>query len=174
MAGENDKKFSEEEMALLLADRVSKETADLTTERDALKVERDELASKLDVETAAKVAAEQKATDVQAEFDKFKADLEDLREAAERKDERLDKVKEVAAHLGEDFLKDEKRVERIVAMSDELFEGYVADLKAAAPAAPAGTPIPRESAMSTTGGSSTTTVSAARSVLLGRYASKEG
>lgn len=166
-----DKKFSEEDMALLLADRVAKETADLAAERDSLKAERDELATKLDVETAAKVAAEQKVVETEKAFEDFKTGLEALREAAERKDERLDKVKEVAAHLGEDFLNDEKRVARICAYDDEAFEGYLADLKAAAPAAGATPVVPRESAM--TGSEPATQTSAARSVLLPSF-SKEG
>lgn len=175
MTGENDKKFSEDEMALLLADRVAKETADLTAERDSLKAERDELATKLDVETAARGAAEQKVEELQKEFETFKADLESLREAAERKDERIAKVKEAAAHLGDDFVTDEARVKRIVAYSEEDFEGYLADLKAAAPTK--ATPgVPRESALSgsTPAGDGGTT-SAARGFLLGSYSPvKEG
>lgn len=170
MAGENEKTFTENDMALLLADRVAKETADLTAERDSLKAERDELASKLDVETAAKGAAEQKVTEIQEEFDSFKAGLEALREAAERKDERLAKVKEAAAHMGEEFLKDEKRVERIVAFTEEQFEGFLVDLKAVAPT-PGTAGVPRESAM--TGASAAQPTSSARSLLLGRFAPKE-
>ncbi|GAB3863375.1 hypothetical protein GCM10028801_30850 [Nocardioides maradonensis] len=171
MAGENEKTFTENDMALLLADRVAKETADLTAERDSLKAERDDLATKLDVEIAAKVAAEQKVTEIQGEFDSFKSGLEELREAAERKDERLAKVKEAAAHMGEEFLKDEARVARIVAFSEEQFDGYVADLAATAPAAGASGGVPRESAMS--GSQPAQPTSSARSLLLGRFAPKE-
>ena len=171
MAGENEKTFTESEMLAIIADRVAKETADLTAERDSIKAERDELATKLDVETAAKGTAEQKVTEIQGEFDSFKTDLEALREAADRKDDRLAKVKEAAAHMGDDFLKDEKRVERIVAFTEDQFEGFLDDLKAVAPAA--GTAgVPRESAMSAKGAEIQTT-SSARSLLLGRFAPKE-
>lgn len=175
MAGENEKTFTENDMHLLLADRVAKETADLTAERDSLKAERDELANKLDVESAAKVAAEQKVTEIQEAFDAFKSGLEELREAAERKDERLAKVKEAAAHMGEEFLTDEARVARIVAFSEEQFDGYVADLAATAPKQAGSAVAPRETAMNgapITGGTAT---SSARGFLLGHYSTvKEG
>lgn len=174
MTGENEKTFTEADMALLLADRVAKETADLTTERNALKAERDELATKLDVAETARTTAEQKAVETEKAFETFKTDLESLREAADRKDARLVQVKDAAPHMGEDFVTDEARIERIVAMSEESFSGYLADLKAVTPEAKGGD-IPRESAMAglppVTGATKT---SAAQSLLMGRYTSKEG
>ena len=128
---------------------------------------------KMPPEVAAKTAAEQRAQQVEEEFTSFKTDLEALREAAERKDERLAKVKEVAAHLGDDFFADSKRIERIVAMDEEGFEGYLADLKHVAPTeVPV---VPRETAMDGAPAAGTTKESAARALFLGRFTpAKEG
>lgn len=170
----DEKTFSESEHLAILADRVKTETADLTAERDQLESERTELQNKLDIAESAKVAAEQRAEEAEQKLEAFKGEVEEEREAAARKEERITKAREAAKHLGEDFFKDEARVNRIVAMKDEEFEGYLGDLQATAPAG-AGTAVPRETAMSgeqvVTG--STTKTSAARGVLLGRY-SQEG
>ena len=166
----DEKTYTEPEHIAILADRVATETASLTAANGELKTSVDDLSSKLDVAEAARVAAEAKAETAAKEFEDFKAELETLREAAERKDERVDAVKEVAAHLGEDFFKDEARIERIVAMSDEAFTGYVEDLKATAPAGEQPTTVvPRETAMNGTPAANKGADSAAKSVLLGRY-----
>lgn len=172
----DDKKtYTEDEHIAILSDRVAKETAELTAERDELSTSKSELESKLDVAESARVAAEQKATEVEKAFEDFKTQIEADREAAARKDERLSKVKETASHLGDDFFEDENRVKRIVAMDEEGFEGYLADLQATAKV-PAGssTTIPRETAMAgatATGGDAGK--SAGRGFLLHRYAPQE-
>jgi len=147
----DEKTYSEAEHIAILADRVSKETADLTAERDQLASAKTELENKLDIAESAKTAAEQAATEAKDALEEFKAQVESDREAAARKDERIKQVRESAEHLGDDFFEDEKRVERITAMKDEDFEGYLADLKATAKV-PAGgkttTHVPRETAMS--------------------------
>lgn len=166
-----EKQFSESEHTAILADRVATETASLTGELETVKASEAELQTKLDVAESARVAAEQAAEKVTAEFEEFKTGLETLREAASRKDDRLAKVKEVAAHLDDEFFADEKRVERIVAMDDAQFEGYVEDLKVTAPTGTVTTVVPRETAM--TGSPVVTapagTPSAASTVLLGRF-----
>ncbi len=178
---DGDKTFTEQEHIAILADRVATETAAITAERDALKAERDDLATKLDVAESAKVAAEQAKETAEKEFADFKTSLDELAAAEGKRDERLAKVKEVAAHLGDDFLSTENevgkaRVERIVAMADDQFEGYVADLKSTAPTTRSTTAEkPRETAMagaaSAAAGAETTT-SAGREFLLGRYIAK--
>lgn len=162
-----DKTYSEDEHIAILSDRVKQETANLTAqvaERDATITE---LQNKLDVETSAKTAAEQRADEAEKALADFKAETEEREAASARKEERLTKVREAASHMGEDFLKDEKRVDRIVAMSDDQFDGYLEDLGATGKAAPGNPPIPRETAMSGATPSASASKSAARSVLLG-------
>lgn len=145
----DEKTFSEQEHLAILADRVTKETASLTAERDQLASEKTELENKLDVEATAKAAAEKRAEEAEQALDEYKSEVEAERESAKKKDERVAKAREVAGHLADDFFEDDKRVERILAMSDEGFEGYLADLGAASKSAPkTTTTIPRETAMS--------------------------
>jgi chromosome segregation ATPase len=173
---DTDKTFTEQEHIAILADRVAKETASLTEQINTLTTEKTDLESKLDVAESAKVAAEQAKETAEKELADFKAGLDELAQAEARKGERLDKVKEVAAHLGDDFLADEARVQRIVAMSDDQFEGYVADLKTTAPATTStGAPAPRETAMAgaaSAAAGGAPTESAGRQFLLGRYIPK--
>ena len=58
---DEQKSYTEDEHLAILADRVTKETASLTGERDSLKDSHDTLATKLDVETAAKDAEKKEA-----------------------------------------------------------------------------------------------------------------
>lgn len=165
----DEKTFSESEHIAILADRVRTETADLTAERDQLVAARTELENKLDVEATAKTAAEQRAEEAEKALADYKAEVESEREAAARKDERVAKVREVASHLADDFFEDTARITRIVAMSDEIFEGYLADLGAASKAAPKTTTIlPRETAMAGAGATSNA-ASAGQNFLLRRY-----
>lgn len=150
----DEKTFSENEHLAILADRVTKETATLTAERDQLVTEKTELENQLDVEKTAKAAAEQRASDAEQALNDYKAEIEQERETAKRRGERVAKAREVAGHLADDFFEDDKRVERILAMSDEGFEGYLADLGAASKSAPKSTTtIPRETAMAGAGAS---------------------
>ena len=167
----DEKTFSESEHIAILADRVSKETADLTAERDQLQSAKTELENKLDVAESAKTAAEQKAETAEKALTDYKAEVEEQREAAARKDDRIKLIKESAEHLDDAFFADEDRVNRIVAMKDDDFQGYLADIKATAtkPATTTST-APRETAMA--GATSTPTTSAARNFLLGQYQPK--
>lgn len=135
--------FSEDEMTAIIADRVQRETASLTEEKA-------ELQNKLDVEIAAREAAEQRATAAEKSLEDYKAEVTAREEAAKRKDDRLAKVRESASHLPEEFFTDEDRVARIVAMDEDTFTGYLGDLTAAAVKAPSTTDPskpPRETAM---------------------------
>lgn len=171
------KTYSEDEHIAILTDRVAKETATLTAERDQLNSGITELETKLDVETSAKAAAELRAQEAEKALEDFKAQIETEREEAARKDTRVAKLRESAQHLGDDFFGDEKRLARIVAMKDEDFEGYLADLTVTAKAAPAGTTstVPRETAMKGEPAAVGAGASAARGFLLRHYiAPQEG
>lgn len=175
---DNEKTYSEKEHIAILSDRVTTETASLTAERDQLVTDKSELENKLDVAESAKTAAEQRAEKAEKDLEDFKAETEEREQAAARKDERLKKVRESASHLGDDFFEDEARVNRIVAMKDDEFEGYLGDIATTSKGAPArSVDAPRETAMQTgrtdTDGAKP---SAARQHLLGRYAlqSQEG
>lgn len=140
--------FSEDEAYAIAADRVTKETATLTEKVSTLESEKAELATKLDVEIAAREAAEQKATAAETKHEEFLAQIETEKARDARKDERLKKVREAASHLTDEFFEDSDRVARIVAMEDDAFDGYIADLRDAAAHAPQGDgKPPRETAM---------------------------
>lgn len=170
----DEKAYTEAEHIAILSDRVAKETADLNAERDQLSSEKDELATKLDVAESAKLAAEQRVVEVEKSLVDFKAEVDTEREAAARKDVRIAKVRESADHLGDDFFEDEKRVQRIVAMAEEDFEGYLADLASTSTTTTKTTAVPRETAMA--GASPAGDASAAKGFLLRRYVdnSQEG
>jgi chromosome segregation ATPase len=172
----DEKTYSENEHIAILSDRVAKETADLTAERDQLVSVRSELETKLDVAESAKQAAEQRAADAEKSLEDFKAQIETEREAAARKDERIAKAKETAGHLADDFFEDEKRVARIVAMADEDFEGYLNDLASTSTTTTKTTTtvVPRETAMAGQQVADTGTESVAKGFLLRRYVSQEG
>jgi chromosome segregation ATPase len=140
--------FTEDEHLAVLADRVAKETASLSESLTSLNAEKAELQNKLDVAEAAKVAAETAAAAAEKALEDFKAELEAEKAAAEKKEERLAAAKAAASHLPEEFFADEARVARIVAMSDEQFAGYVADLGATHVAPVTTTEVPKETAMS--------------------------
>lgn len=145
-----DRVFSEDEAYAIAADRVARETAELNQTIETLKAEKADLETKIDVEVAAREAAEQRAKAAEEAHEKFVADLEAEKAAESRKADRLAKVREAASHLPDSFFEDEARVQRIVAMDDEHFEGYLADLretaKDAAPRTTENDP-PRETAM---------------------------
>lgn len=173
MADNGDKTFTETEHLAILTDRVATETAELSTQKAALEAEKSDLQSKLDIAESAKAAAEQERDTAVQELADFKGQIEQEREAAARKDDRLAKVKEVAAHLGDDFFADEARVTRIVAMEEGTFEGYLDDLKATAPATTTtSTTAPRETAMAGAGSTAAgegPQPSAATELFLGRF-----
>lgn len=144
-----DRVFSEDEAYAIVADRVARESAELKDKIATLESEKAELANKLDVEIAAREAAELKAKEAEAKHEDYLAQVEAEKAALARKDERLSKVREAASHLTDEFFADEARVARIVAMDEEQFDGYVADLRETAANAPKpdGEQPPRETAM---------------------------
>ncbi len=141
--------LTEHEAYAIAADRVNRETAELTANVEKLTKENAELSGKVDVaeaalatEKAAKETAEKALAD-------FKAEVENERQVAARREARVAKVREVAAHLKDDFYSDE-RITRWAKMDDEAFTAYTAELAAvstgATPVA-AGEGAPRETAM---------------------------
>lgn len=166
--------FSEEEHLAILGDRVAKETAELNATVETLTSEKSELATKLDVAESAKTAAEQRALDAEKALEDFKAEVNDEREAASRQEARVTELRENAKHLDDAFFTDEDRVKRIVAMSDEQFAGYVADLSSVAPTAKPPAAAPRETAMHGAPVKAPESKgSAAHDLLFARYATKE-
>lgn len=145
----DERTYSQDEHIAILDDRVKRETADLTAERDQLKSEKAELETKLDVETSARQAAELRATEAEKALEDFKSEVQEREAAAARKEERVTKLREAASHLNDEFFKDDARVERIVAMDEGTFEGYLADLSEAAKSVKGSdhTVVPRETAM---------------------------
>ncbi len=139
--------FTEDEAYAIAADRVVRETADLTQKAEALTSEVAELKAKLDVSDAA--LATEKAAKETAEkaLADYKAEVEQHREVAARRGEREKKVREVARHMKDDWFTTE-RIDRWAAMDDAVFGEYVAEIAAlGGGVAPAGGP-PRETAMS--------------------------
>lgn len=167
-----DKKtYDEDEHLAILTDRVARETASLTAERDQLATEKAEAENKLDAAESAKVAAEQRATQAEKDLADYKAEQETQREAASRAETRVAEVKRVASHLPDKFFT-EARVARITAMTDEDFTAYAADLVDSGATASGGRPVPRETAMAgapAAGGAGGQVVSAGRAFLLRNY-----
>lgn len=145
----DEKQYSEAEHIAILADRVTRETADITAERDRVTAERDDLATKLDVAESAKVAAEKAKEEAEQKLAEFQAEVEKREAAAQRAESRVATIKEKAPHLDDKWFEAPGRMDRIVAMEEDAFPGYVDDLVAAVPAGD-GAPsrdIPRETAM---------------------------
>jgi len=149
MADDTGKVYQESEHLAILADRVSTETATLTAQRDQLEKDLTEAQNKLDAADSAKVAAEQARQKAEEELTAFKTETTEREAAAARKDTRIKDIQERAPHLTDEWFADEKRVERIIARSDEDHEAYVADLIASVPPGtePAKREVPRETAM---------------------------
>lgn len=150
-ATEPGRTFTEAELAAIVADRVQRETAALTTERDEAKAALTDAEKKLDAALVAQKAAEDAKAAAEAKVEEITLATEKAAEVAARKDSRLAKVREAASHCDESFFTDEKRVERIVAMDDSEFDGYCDDLRVAAANAPKAKSttgeLPRQTAM---------------------------
>lgn len=130
IAEETPRQLSEEEHKAIVAALVARETSELRAENDSLKAANGDLQDKLDVaETARQTAESAKETAEQALTD-YKAEQEQAKEVAERVDERVAKVREVASHLKDDFFTD-KRKQRWAAMEEDDFADLVKEMAAA-------------------------------------------
>jgi hypothetical protein len=124
--------LTEGEAYAVAASEVQRETASLKTEVETLKSEKAELENKLDLETAAKSAAEQAREKAEKDLADYKAEQELKAEQASRSESRVAKVREVASHLKDDFFTPE-RAARWAAMEDPEFDAYVAELAEVSP-----------------------------------------
>ncbi|MGZ4745718.1 MAG: hypothetical protein ACXVYY_01410 [Oryzihumus sp.] len=145
----DERTFTETEHAALVADAVARETAaasqritDLETELTSTRTRLDVAEAAVTTEKAARETAEQALSTFQTETAAREA-------ATARRGERETKIREVAAHLGDDYFTAE-RVDRWAAMDDEAFTAYVAEVAALTTGAQApagGQKPPRETAM---------------------------
>lgn len=125
MAGERT--FTEGEAYALVADAVERETAAANTtiaERDAQIVT---LGNEKDALEVRATAAEEKAEQAEQALEDYKAEQEREKAAEAKRDERMTKLTEVAPKLAEDI--SEERATRIVAMADDEFDDYLAQLR---------------------------------------------
>ena len=127
------------EIVAVVNDRVASQTADLRTRAETAEKARDEAQTKIDVLEAEKVAAEQAKATIETELASVKEQFANEQASASRKDSRKVALREVAAHLTDDWFAAEvahgedkmPRVERIARMTDAEFDVYKAELAAA-------------------------------------------
>lgn len=131
MAGSDDRTYTEAEHLALMTDAVKRETAELAEVKAGLESTNSELAAKVDVLEAEKAAAETKASQVQADFDAFKAEVERAREVEAAKQDRLKTVKAANESLPDSYFTEE-RIQRWAEMTEEAFASLIDDLTAAA------------------------------------------
>lgn len=143
-----DKTYTEAEHDAILTSTVERETASRDARIAELEATVNDQAGRLDVMESEKAAAEQARDTAVREFADFKTGLEELASVEGRKTERVEKVREVAKHLGDDFFTAE-RASRWAGMEESAFAEYLADLgeTAAKAGSAGGQEIPRESAM---------------------------
>lgn len=153
--------------------RVTEQTAALTERASAAETARDEAQRRIDVLEAEKSALEQRATTAENELASAREAAQEAEQAASRREGRKAALREVAAHLTDDWFAQEvahgdkkvARLDKIALMTDDDFESYKGELASAfegvtvAPAQGGGTSTtqsapPRETAMQTTGGTS--------------------
>jgi len=145
---DDERSYTEREHVALLTDAVARETAtlaaaknELETERaaqaatlSALETEKANLAARIDVLEAEKAAFEAERDVATKAFEDFKAELAEKDAVAERKVERVGRVK-AAARLPDTYFTDD-RAQRWAEMSDEQFDVLVGDIEGAAAANP--------------------------------------
>lgn len=129
MAGERT--FTEGEAYALVADGIERETAAFKTQVGELTEQVTSLSNEKDVLTQRVTAAEEGKEAAEQALEDYKAEQERIKASEAKREERIAKVTEVAPKLAEDMT--DERSNRIVAMTDEAFDEWVADLAAAAP-----------------------------------------
>lgn len=158
------------EIVAVVNDRVTSQTAELRTRAETAEKARDEAQTRIDVLEAEKSAAEQAKAVAEKALADSQAEIANERASAGRRDTRKTALREVAAHLTDDWFAAEvphgeeklPRLEKIARMSDAEFDTYKGELASAfegvtvAPAAggssttSTATP-PRETAMAGSG-----------------------
>ena len=153
------------EIVAVVNDRVTRETAELRTRAETAEQARDAAQTKIDVLEAEKSAAEQAKAVAEKALADSQAAMENEKASASRRDTRKAALREVAAHLTDEWFAAEvphgeekvARLDKIARMGDAEFDGYKAELASAfegvtvAPAAGGATTSqgspPRETAM---------------------------
>lgn len=160
--------FTQDEHLALLTDRVQRETAELTVERDALKTQTAELQQRIDVLEAEKAQALTERDAISNEFEAYKAELARQAEIAERSESRVNAVREAVPHLGDDYFTAERSA-RWAAMDDDAFAALLADLTPVAPVVKAAdevsTKAPRETAAFSQGTAPTSSTGSVKQLL---------
>jgi len=120
-----DRTFTEGEHYALVDDAIKRETAAAATRVSELETKVTELQNANDVLVTEKAAEMQRANQAAQALDQFKQQIETEKAQEAQRAERTAKVTEVAPALE----LTQERSDRIVAMSDEVFESYLADLR---------------------------------------------
>lgn len=133
--------YSEAQHFSLLRSAVEQETASLTTEKSelasrieslesekaALATELSEAQTRIDVLESDKATAEAAAETAKQEVIDFKAEIQRAADVAEKKSSRRERVQTANENLADGYFTDE-RVTRWAEMSDEDFDGLVAEM----------------------------------------------
>lgn len=144
--------FTEGEHYAMQDAAIARETAEAASKIAELESANAELSTKVDVLETEKAQALSRAEEAERAFEQYKTEQAEREAAAARKDARVAEVAAANPHLDlkEESEEGKARVQRIVAMKDEDYAGYLADMKAVGAAASGegltpGAP-PRESA----------------------------
>jgi murein L,D-transpeptidase YcbB/YkuD len=122
-----ERTFTEAEHQALLESAVGREVATATETAQATI---STLEQRVDVLEAEKSAAEQRVSEVTAEFTEFQENLEQEKAVEECKAERVERVKASAPHLNEEYFS-EARIQRWAEMADDAFSALVEDFEEA-------------------------------------------
>lgn len=134
MSGDN-RTYTEVEHLALMADAVTRETADVAEAKEVAETKVSELSARVDVLEAEKASAETKLSEVQTAFDGFKTEVERAREVEAAKQDRLARVKAANEQLPDTYFTEE-RIQRWAEMTEEAFASLVDDVAAAAGSSP--------------------------------------
>lgn len=150
---ETQSTFTSGEAYALVNDAVARETAAANEKVAGLETEKSALQSQIDVLETEKAQAIQRAEAAEKALADDKAEREAAAEREAKRDERIKQVAEAnpLLPLKKEDGTDHDRVARIVAMDDESFTNYLADMREVASKAPAKDApkvgeLPRESA----------------------------
>jgi chromosome segregation ATPase len=128
--------YTEVEHLALMADAVTRETAELSEAKGELETKVSELSQRVDVLEAEKAALETAKAEVEAKFEEFQTEVERAQAVEAAKKDRLEKVKAANEQLPDSYFTDE-RIQRWAEMTEEAFASLIDDLSAAAVAGPA-------------------------------------
>lgn len=127
-----DRTFTEGEAYALVADAVERETAAAKAEATTAQGQVTTLSNEKDALTLRVTAAEEAKVAAETELAEFKAGIETEKANAAKLDIRVAKLAEIAP----DLKIEGERKDRVLAMADEAFTAYVADLRQVAAMGP--------------------------------------